>query len=139
MAVRIKPKTYGPFTVPLGTDKKARIAVAPQQTVAVTSPATEDAATPVDFLVSALGACLALSFHHAAEQMAIDVGAVSVSVSARKAEDLPDRVGGYSATVSLDKTPEADQCAELVKRAKARCTVSNSLNAPVEMTVAGAD
>ncbi|EKF41248.1 Peroxiredoxin, OsmC-like protein domain-containing protein [Nitratireductor indicus C115] len=136
MAIRIKPKTYGPYTTAIGPNKIIHVATAAKQTVAITSPSTEEAGTPVDFLVSALGACLAPSFHHAAQEMKIDVGTVSVEVSARKAEDLPDRVGSYSAAVALDHVPGAEDCAELIKRAKARCTVSNSLNGPVEMRIA---
>ncbi|WP_048649285.1 OsmC family protein [Nitratireductor soli] len=136
MAIRIKPKTYGPYTTAIGPGKIIHVATAPNQTVAITSPGTEDAGTPVDFLVSALGACLALSFHHAAQEMKIDVGTVSVEVGARKAEDLPDRVGSYTAVVTLDTVPDAEQSAELIKRAKARCTVSNSLNGPIDMRMA---
>ncbi|EKF17601.1 OsmC family protein [Nitratireductor pacificus] len=136
MAIRIKPKTYGPFTTAIGEGKIIRVATAPAQTVAITSPSTDEAGTPVDFLVSALGACLALSFHHAAQEMKIDVGTVSVDVSAHKAQDLPDRVGSYEAAVTLDTVPGVEQCAELIKRAKARCTVSNSLNGAVEMRIA---
>lgn len=136
MAIRIKPKTYGPFTTAIGPGKIVRVDTAPKQTVAITSPDMDEAGTPVDFMVSALGACLALSFHHAAEQMKIDVGTVSVDVSARKAEDLPDRVGSYTAMVTLDRKPDDAQCAELIEKAKARCTVSNSLNGPVKMRVA---
>ncbi|MCR4268356.1 OsmC family protein [Nitratireductor sp. ZSWI3] len=137
MAIRIKPKTYGPFTTAIGPGKIVRVETAPKQTVSITSPSIEDAGSPVDFMVSALGACLALSFHHAAQEMKIDVGTVSVEVSGKKAEDLPDRVGSYTALVSLDIVPEEAQCAELIKRAKARCTVSNSLNGPLDMHMAG--
>ncbi|WP_367715721.1 OsmC family protein [Nitratireductor sp. GISD-1A_MAKvit] len=137
MAIRIKAKTYGPFTTAIGPGKVIHVDTAPKQNVAITSPSTEEAGTPVDFMISALGACLALSFHHAAQEMKIDVGQVSVEVSGKKAEDLPDRIGSYDATVSLDTMPGEEECAELIKRAKARCTVSNSLNGEVTMKMAG--
>lgn len=136
MAIRIKQKTYGPFTTAIGAGKIVRVATAARQTVSITSPASEEAASPVDFLVSALGACLALSFHHAAQEMGLDVGTVSVDATAQTAADLPNRVGSYAVTVSLDIVPEAAQCEELIRRAKARCTVSNSLNGTVEMRMA---
>lgn len=137
MAIRIKAKTYGPFTTAIGPGKVINVDTAPKQNVAITSPSTEEAGTPVDFMISALGACLALSFHHAAQEMKIEVGTVSVEVSGKKAEDLPDRIGSYAATVSLDTMPDEAQCEELIKRAKARCTVSNSLNGAVNMKMAG--
>ena len=40
-------------------------------------------------------------------------------------------------TLSLDIMPGEEECAELIKRAKARCTVSNSLNGEVNMKMAG--
>ena len=61
MAIRIKAKTYGPFTTAIGPGKVIHVDTAPKQTVAITSPSTEEAGTPVDFMISALGACLALS------------------------------------------------------------------------------
>ncbi|MDN2567049.1 OsmC family protein [Aquibium sp. A9E412] len=135
MALKFKPKTYGPFSTRFAEDGSVTVATAPQQTVALASPPTAEAGSPVDFLLAALASCLAISLAYAARQMALDTGEITVSAGASKAEDPPARLAGYTIEVGFEKTPGEEACAQLLARGKALCTVSNSLAAPVTLTV----
>jgi len=135
MAIRLKPKTYGPLVARLDSGR-VTVQSAPAQVLAISSPPGDDAASPVEILLSAVGSCLAISIAMAAEQMKLDVGRIDVSTGGTRALDLPHRVGRIEAAVTLERIPDEDTAKQLLKRGKELCTVSNSLNVPVELSLA---
>lgn len=135
MAIRLKPKTYGPLVARLNGGR-VTVQSAPTQVLAISSPPGDDAASPVEILLTAVGSCLAISIAMAADQMKLDVGQVEVSTSGTRALDLPHRVGQIEAAVTLERVPDGDTAKQLLKRGKELCTVSNSLNVPVELSLA---
>lgn len=136
MALRLKPKTYGPLAARLEAGR-VTVETAPAQSVTIASPPVEDAASPVDFLVAAVASCLAISLAAAAQGMKLDVGHIAVSAKAERALDLPSRVAGIEAVVTFEHKPQDEETArQLLRRGKEMCTVSNSLNAPVALSLA---
>lgn len=113
-----KPKTYGPVHIHLddaGDLTYGEAAAAPT-------------GSPVEILLAALGACIARSIEIAAASAKQTIGPVDVTVSGRKAADLPNRVARYEIRVDGGFTDDPATAQDLLAKAKAACTVSNSLN-----------
>lgn len=118
MTIRQKPKTYGPVRIRLDETGTLRYGAA-------------DAAptgSPVEILLAALGACIARSIEIAAASAKQTIGPVEVTVAGRKAADLPSRVEDYEIRVNGGFADDPAVARDLLAKAKAACTVSNSLN-----------
>jgi uncharacterized OsmC-like protein len=131
MQVKVKPKRYGPLTV--RSDGGATLAFeteAGHHAQGALTPAP-DAMSPSDLMLAALANCIAISMRMAAQQMALELGALSVSAVATKASDLPNRFGHFDVIARTQMQVDPERVGELLRRTKDICTVSNTLNAEV--------
>lgn len=133
MHVKVKPKRYGPLLV--RSDDGSALAFeteAGHHAQAALAPSAH-AMSPSDLMLAALANCIAISMRMAAQQMALELGALSVSAVATKASDLPNRFGQFDVTVRSSIAVDAQRVDELLRRTKDICTVSNTLNAGVAL------
>ena len=131
MLVKIKPKKYGPLTVQSvdGTTLTFETEAGLRANAALTPAA--NAMSPSDLMLAALANCLSISMRMAAQQMALELGALALSATATKATDLPNRFGRFDIIARTSIAVDATQIDALLKRTKDICTVSNTLGAEV--------
>ena len=133
MHVKIKPKTYGPLTVQSnGATTLVFETEAGHRAQAALAPAA-DAMSPSDLMLAALANCIAISMRMAAQQMALELGALDITATATKATDLPNRFGRFDVVVRSSATVDATRIDDLLRRTKGICTVSNTLGAEVAL------
>ena len=131
MQVKIKPKTYGPLTVQSASGTPLMFETeAGHRAQAALAPAA-DAMSPSDLILAALANCIAISMRMAAQQMALELGALDISTTAAKATDLPNRFGRFDVVVRSFVSVDAARIDDLLRRTKSICTVSNTLSAEV--------
>ncbi len=131
MQVRIKPKNYGPLTVQ--SDDATTLVFeteAGHHAQGALAPAA-NAMSPSDLMLAALANCITISMRMAAQQMALELGALTVAATATKATDLPNRFGRFEVVVRTSGTVDASRMDALLRRTKDICTVSNTLGAEV--------
>ncbi|MCP4339213.1 MAG: hypothetical protein GY799_10075 [Desulfobulbaceae bacterium] len=71
----------------------------------------------------------------AAQQMNVEPGKIDIEINAAKALDLPNRFGSFDAAAQLEKVTDEKLANKLLKNAKEICTVSNTLNATVTLSL----
>lgn len=133
MQVKVKPKRYGPLVV--RSDEGGALEFeteAGHHARGALAPAAH-AMSPSDLMLAALANCIAISIRMAAQQMTLELGALSVSAVATKATDLPNRFGHFDVTVRCAVAVDPQRVGELLKRTKDICTVSNTLGAEVAL------
>ena len=135
MAIRIKPKTFGPVFLTMAADGTIAYTTASDSTDAA---ALADA-SPAGLILYSVAACIAISLRLAAEQKGVTLAPFRVRARSHKAEDLPSRFGTFEVEVVQEFTDDDELAAELLLMAKARCTVSNTLNATTTARLVGAD
>ncbi len=131
MPIRIKQKKFGPVFLRYGDDG----AISYGMTADSVDNPHPPVATPVDTLLASLGACIIKSVEWAANQKKANLNPYSVTVSGLKAGDLPNRIERLDIRVSTSLTEDPDLASEIVKQAKSICTVSNSLNCEVTLSL----
>lgn len=134
MAIRIKAKSFGPIQVRLGLDG---IVLYGGEDGDPSPVPPHD--TPVDLLLASLGACIAKSIEMAAAQDRQHLAPFRVEVAARKATDLPNRIGMVDIRIIGRLTEDDGLSARLVRKAKSICTVSNTLNCTINIDAGGSD
>lgn len=139
MAFRLKPKFFGPLT--LRTEDSSSFSYTTKEGYsAPTGPAiSSKSATPSDLIMAALASCIAISLEMAAQQMKVELGNIDIEIKAAKALDLPSRFGSFTAVVQLEKVREETLAARLLQHAKEMCTVSNTLNAEITLSLQGGE
>lgn len=135
MAIRIKPKSFGPVHLAMAADGT----ITYPATAGSRDAASLAAASPAELILYSLAACIAISLRLAAEQKGVALRPFRVRAVSHKAEDLPSRFGRFEVEVVDEFTDRDDLAAELLQMAKARCTVSNTLNATTTVTRVAAD
>jgi uncharacterized OsmC-like protein len=131
MQAKIKPKTYGPLRVHAGTDTTFAFETEAGNRGRAGATATAEALSPSDLVLASLASCIAISMRMAAEQMALTLGALDLSVIAIKATDPPNRFGRFEVIVKTGAAVAVGAVDELVARTKGICTISNTLGAEV--------
>ncbi|WP_299838335.1 OsmC family protein [uncultured Paracoccus sp.] len=122
MALKFKPKTYGPVHVHF--DGEGGVSFAEGETGE--RHAHPPHSTPVVTLLASLGHCLLESLRIVARGKGLTPGAFTITVIGERALDLPGRLGSIRYAVEgwpMDQPGGGD----LVADAKAICTISNSL------------
>jgi len=95
------------------------------------------AATPVEVLLASIGSCFALSCNAVFATRGVQRVAFQVSVTGRKAQQLPSRLISIELEVAFDPSlPSADALA-ITASAEQLCTVTNTLTSepPCEIRV----
>ncbi|WP_068115839.1 OsmC family protein [Tropicimonas marinistellae] len=128
MVVRIKPKSFGPVRV--RSEGGDTLLYARNGEAFDTAPPQ---GTPVELLLLSLGACIAKSLKIVADQPQTHLSPFTVEVTGQKATDLPNRLGSVDIRVLGRLTDDAEKSAELLRKAKSICTVSNSMNCTIAL------
>ena len=135
MAIKLKPKHFGPLQMKTTTPGSFIYSTDAGYKATAGASASEELAKPSDLIMAALASCIGISLEMAAQQMKIDPGEIDIVVNASKALDLPYRFGSFVAVVGLEKIEDKKISARLLKQAKEICTVSNTLNADVSVSI----
>ncbi|MFP7571823.1 OsmC family protein [Marivita sp. S2033] len=131
MGLSAKPRTFGPvFAI---SDGSSAIRYAYRDVSKSTDHPPSH--TPVDLLLASLAACILKSVRWSAEQRGATPLPFTVSVTGIKAGDEPSRLGSVEITVIGKPVADQNSIDAVVKQAKAICTVSNSLNSDITVSV----
>lgn len=134
MVLKVKPKMYGPVFVMFdGTDGIQYAYSDPSD--ASPCPPTQ---SPVDTLIASLGSCIVKSVQWSAGQRKVALNPFTVKVVGAKAPDLPGRIEKMDITIIGNLVDDETLIPRIVKQAKSICTVSNTLNCEVAITVEAA-
>ncbi|MEP3278739.1 MAG: OsmC family protein [Stappiaceae bacterium] len=131
MQLRIKQKPYGPIFVKYDGSEVLQYADGKEAEFTVLQPVM----SPVESLLAALGACIILSMKMAARHYDVALNPFVVEVAGKKASDLPMRLGHADLKISGDVVSDPEVAANIAARAKSICTVSNSLNCSVDLSL----
>lgn len=129
MKIKVKPKAFGPVYIHVAADGALRYGMDTEHVDSVNPPAT----SPADLLLFSLGSCIAISIKMAAAKHQATLAAFHIEARASKAEDLPSRFGRFELKVDKGFVADASLAQELLGQAKSICTVSNTLNADVDV------
>lgn len=131
--MKIRPKKFGPVITRISDQSEVTFQMGADGAASPHPPVD----TPVDMLLASVGHCMVKSVIIVAKGDKLDAGPFSVSVVGEKALDLPGRLQTVRCEVSgiADWAPDGE--AEIISRAKAMCTVSNTLNCEVTAKAAG--
>ena len=135
MAIKLKPKHFGPLQMKTAKPGSFNYSTDAGYNSTAGAPASEELAAPSDLIMAALASCIGVSLEMAAQQLKIDPGQIDIVVNASKALDLPYRFGSFTAVVVLEKIEDKNLAARLLKQAKQICTVSNTLDAEVSVSL----
>lgn len=135
MAIKIKPKFFGPLELRTESTGTFSYTTNAGHTAPTGAPASTELATPADLIMAALASCIGLSLEMAAQQINVEPGEIGIVIKAAKALDLPNRFGSFDAVVQLEKINDEKLANKLLKNAKEICTVSNTLNATVTLSL----
>ncbi|WIY24501.1 OsmC family protein [Parasedimentitalea psychrophila] len=131
MALKIRPKSFGPVFVSLD-DKDAILFAFSDPSDTSPYPPTN---TPVDTLLASLGSCIVKSIQWSAEQRKVDLNPFTVKVEGTKSTELPGRLERVDITIFGTLVADEALAPRIVKQAKAICTVSNSLNSDLGIKI----
>ncbi len=135
MAIRLKPKFYGPLHLHRNGPASFTYTTDAGYQANSGAPASTALAPPSDLIMAALASCIGISLEMAAQEMKVDPGAIEIVINGEKARDLPHRFSRFDVTVRLDDIEDQDLALRLLDQAKQICTVSNSLNSEVALTL----
>ncbi len=135
MALKIRPKRFGPVFVRfdgVGGVTFATDANGPDQL----HPPYDK---PVLTMMASVGHCLVESIRIVASRENAEIAPFAISVVSEKALDMPGRLQSIRCLVhgKLPDTPGG--ASNLVKQAKAICTVSNTLNCDITVELGSAE
>lgn len=131
MKIKQKPKSFGPVYISVDNEGILKFGESLDK-VGQVSP---DISSPAVSLLYSIGSCIALSIQMAAAKKRIILQPFHVKVKSEKAEDLPSRFATFHVWVSDRLTEDKKQAKQLLKLAKSLCTVSNTLNAEVNVSL----
>lgn len=131
MKIKQKPKSFGPVYISVDNEGILKFGESLDK-VGQVSP---DITSPAVSLLYSIGSCIALSIQMAAAKKRIILQPFHVKVKSEKAEDLPSRFATFHVWVSDRLTEDKKQAKQLLKLAKSLCTVSNTLNAEVNVSL----
>ena len=135
MAIKLKPKFFGPLA--MKTEHTGTFSYTTDAGLVARTglPASTEIASPPDLIMAALASCIGLSLEMVAQQMNVEPGEIDIEINAAKALDLPNRFGSFDAVVHLEKVNDEKLANRLLKGAKEICTVSNTLNAKISLSL----
>lgn len=126
MAIKLKPKTVGPIIVQWSGGK---ILYSFNDPDSMTS--TPPADYPSHTLMASLGACYVVSMNRVADQSAIVLPDFTIQITSTSSGDLPIRIGRMDVVIKGLLQTEKDKSEQIVKQAKAMCTVGNTLHCEI--------
>lgn len=135
MEIKLKPKHFGPLHLETGEPGSFVYTAATGYQAVTGDSASKKIATPSDLIMAALASCIAISLETAARRLKVDPGTIDIVINGSKALDLPNRFGSFKAGVQLEKIDDIDLANKLLKQAKEMCTVGNTLNADISLSI----
>jgi len=135
MTTKLKAKTFGPVFAFFDTSDLVQYATTETGDRSPHPPA----GCPVDMLLASLAYCMVKSAEWAAQNQKCSLLPFSVKVTGTKALDLPGRVAVMEVTLIGDLVEDTAIAQQVVKLAKAICTVSNTLNCEILVSTEPAD
>lgn len=135
MKIKLKPKTFGPVFAFLDSSNEVQYATTE------TSERTPHAppGSPVDMLLASLAFCMVKSVEWAAKDQGETLLPFSVKVAGTKAPELTGRVEVMEVTLIGDLVENATATLQIAKLAKSICTVSNTINCEISLTLEPTD
>jgi len=131
MVLKVKPKSFGPIFVQFnGSDILQYF----HGEVGEFSPAPP-VNSPVDTMIAALGSCIVKSIEWAADQRKVALLPFTVRLMGHKSPELPGRVEKVEIAVLGALVADETLTLRILKQAKSICTVSNTMNCDVSLTV----
>ena len=131
MKIKLKPKSFGPVYVKIDQSGKLEFG----KTLEQAGQVSPDISSPAISLLYSLGSCIAISLQMAATSRKVTLNPFFVKVSSAKAADLPNRFENFKVSVANHIIDDKELAKELLAKAKSLCTVSNTLNTSVELTL----
>lgn len=131
MKIKLKPKSFGPVYVKVGEDGNLKFG----ETLEQAGQVSPDISSPAISLLYSLGSCIAISLQMAATSRKVTLQPFYVKVRSAKAEDLPNRFENFKVSVDSRFIDDKELAKELLAKAKSLCTVSNTFNTKVELTL----
>ena len=133
MAIKLKPKTVGPIIVQWSGGK---ILYSFKDPDSMTS--TPPADYPSHTLMASLGACYVVSMNRVADQIAIALPDFTIQITSTSSADLPMRIARLDVIILGLLSTDKSMSGQIVKQAKAMCTVGNTLNCEITTFLEGA-
>ena len=126
MAISLKPKTVGPIFVQWSGGVVL---------YSFNNPDSMGSMPPADYpshtLMASLGACYIVSINRVADQEAVVLPDFTIQITSTSSVDLPIRMARMD-VVSKGLLPtDKDKSEQIVKQAKAMCTVGNTLHCEI--------
>ena len=123
MAISLKPKTVGPIFVQWSGGAIL---------YSFNNPDSMGLMPPADYpshtLMASLGACYIVSINRVADQEAIVLPDFTIQITSTSSVDLPIRMARMDVVIKGLLPTDKDKSEQIVKQAKAMCTVGNTLN-----------
>jgi uncharacterized OsmC-like protein len=129
MAIRLKPKSFGPVFALYNGSKITGYAFGDPSN-STPYPSTQ---TPIDTLLTSLAYCIVLSAELAAGENNTKLNPFIIKVSGIKALDLPSRIEKMNITILGQLVEDSSVAERIMQRAKSICTVSNTLSCEVSI------
>ena len=131
MKTKIKPKTFGPVFAFFDPSNEVQYAITE------TSERTPHAppGSPVEMLLASLAFCMVKSVEWAAKDRGERLLPFSVKVAGTKALDPPWRAEVMEVTLFGGLVEDATATLHIAELAKSICTVSNTLNCEISLTL----
>jgi len=135
MAIKLKPKHFGPLHLKTVKPDSFTYTTDAGYKATTGAPASTELAAPSDLIMAAIASCIGISLEMAAQKMKVDPGEIHIVIKGSKALELPYRFGSFTVVVDLEKIKDQELATRLLKHAKEICTVSNTLNAEVSVSL----
>ena len=134
MVLKVKPKFFGPIFVLFDGSETLQFAYGDPSEASPNPPVN----SPVDTMIASLGSCIVRSIEWVADQRNVALLPFAVKLVGHKAPELPGRVEKVEITILGTLVEDEALTPRIVKQANSICTVSNSLNCEISLTVESA-
>ena len=131
MKIKLKPKTFAPVFAFFDLSNEVQYATTETSERTPYAPP----GSPVDMLLASLAFCMVKSVEWVAKDQDETLLPFSVKVAGTKAPDLPWRVELMEVTLIGDLVDNATATPQIAKLAKSICTVGNTLNCEISLTL----
>lgn len=131
MVLKVKPKSFGPIFVLFDGSETLQFSDGDPGEANPNPPVK----SPVDTMIASLGSCIVKSIEWAADQRKVALLPFAVKLVGYKAPELPGRIEKVEITIFGTLVEDEALTPRIVKQAKSICTVSNTLNCEVSLTV----
>ncbi len=94
-----------------------------------------DEVAPVEYLLASVASCLAKSYRIVFQARGMEESSLKVTVGGKKADDRPNRLSDIKVDVDFYALKSMDMIERVTRDVRRLCTVSNTLEKGVEISV----